>query len=204
MSDRSSLQGLPLISSKDHRSLGRQRRPSDADGERRIRRGVYVASEQWDRADDAARYVSRIRAVAATRMTDIVFSHQSAAVLLGLPLLGGSPLAVHATTSPASRRRSRAGVMWHHVRLEGGEAVGEFDGRIKYSRNRLPGEASVEDVVWAEKRREDDLRAAQSEVVRWTWQDALDGTSLITALARHGIAASAPHRSLPVFTKGKS
>jgi hypothetical protein len=295
---------------------------------------VYVAFDQWDRADETVRYISRIRAVAATRLTDIVFSHQSAAVLLGLPVLGGNPVAVHATTSPASRRRSRSGVVWHHTRLvddevemvgdllvtsvtrtlldlarnasfaeavvaldagirasdalpgsrwdsrcqrvdrdelrEGlarigrapgcrradvalafadgraesvgeslsrvqmhawgaptpelqrsvtgasgrryrvdfawrdGEIVGEFDGRVKYSRNRPPGAVQVEDVVWAEKRREDDLRATGSRVVRWTWRDALDGSSLIAALSRQGLHASTPRRPLPVFTKGTS
>jgi len=42
--------------------------------------------------------------------------------------------------------------------------VGEFDGRTKY------GDA---DALWAEKLREDRIRAAGFEVVRWTWRDAV-------------------------------
>ncbi|WP_139283220.1 hypothetical protein [Raineyella antarctica] len=49
--------------------------------------------------------------------------------------------------------------------------LGEFDGRVKY--RRLPA-ANGEDpgeVVFREKRREDRLRAAGWEVVRWTWDE---------------------------------
>ena len=42
--------------------------------------------------------------------------------------------------------------------------VGEFDGRTKY--------ASRQD-LWAEKLREDLLRAAGFEVVRWVWADVV-------------------------------
>ncbi|MGD9988469.1 hypothetical protein [Pseudonocardia sp.] len=58
----------------------------------------------------------------------------------------------------------------------GQRVVGEFDGRVKYGRRGVPaisGEAPA-DVVWAEKRREDALRAAGLHVVRWTWADLTD------------------------------
>jgi hypothetical protein len=48
--------------------------------------------------------------------------------------------------------------------------VGEFDGRVKYGRLLLPGQEPG-DVVFAEKRREDAMRAAGLRVVRWTWPD---------------------------------
>lgn len=48
--------------------------------------------------------------------------------------------------------------------------VGEFDGRIKYGRLLRPGQAPG-DAVYAEKRREDALRAMGLTVVRWGWQD---------------------------------
>ncbi|WP_344802221.1 type IV toxin-antitoxin system AbiEi family antitoxin domain-containing protein [Microlunatus ginsengisoli] len=48
--------------------------------------------------------------------------------------------------------------------------VGEFDGKIKYGRLLRPGE-TVEDVVWDEKLREDAIRDAGWQVVRWTWAD---------------------------------
>jgi hypothetical protein len=47
--------------------------------------------------------------------------------------------------------------------------VGEFDGRFKYGLGPS-GQAGGSDALWAEKKREDRLRA-QSEVVRWTVAD---------------------------------
>jgi hypothetical protein len=51
--------------------------------------------------------------------------------------------------------------------------VGEFDGRVKYGRALRPDQ-SVGDVVYAEKLREDAIRAQAWEVVRWTWPDLDD------------------------------
>ena len=48
--------------------------------------------------------------------------------------------------------------------------LGEFDGRIKYGRLLRPGQAPG-DVVFDEKRREDEIREHAWEVARWTWQD---------------------------------
>jgi hypothetical protein len=48
--------------------------------------------------------------------------------------------------------------------------VGEFDGRIKYGRLLKPGQDPGE-VVYAEKVREDAVRAEDLGVVRWTWAD---------------------------------
>jgi hypothetical protein len=41
--------------------------------------------------------------------------------------------------------------------------VGECDGRLKYADR---------DVLWAEKRREDRIRALGLRVIRWGWDDA--------------------------------
>jgi hypothetical protein len=48
--------------------------------------------------------------------------------------------------------------------------AGEFDGRVKYGRLLRPGQAPG-DVVFAEKVREDAIRADRREVVRWTWRE---------------------------------
>lgn len=48
--------------------------------------------------------------------------------------------------------------------------VGEFDGRVKYSRLLRPGQQPG-DVVFAEKLREDELRSEGLGFVRWTWAD---------------------------------
>ena len=48
---------------------------------------------------------------------------------------------------------------------------GEFDGRVKYGRLLEPGQEPG-DVVFAEKRREDDVRRITAgTMVRWTWED---------------------------------
>jgi hypothetical protein len=48
--------------------------------------------------------------------------------------------------------------------------VGEFDGKVKYGRLLRPGQEPG-DAVYAEKLREDAIRAEDWEVVRWTWAD---------------------------------
>jgi predicted transcriptional regulator of viral defense system len=69
--------------------------------------------------------------------------------------------------------------------------VGEFDGRIKYSRELHP-HVEAGDVVFAEKRREDALREAGLRVVRWIWSDLDDFTPTADRLRRAlGIPTSA-------------
>jgi hypothetical protein len=48
--------------------------------------------------------------------------------------------------------------------------IGEFDGKIKYGRLLKPGQ-SLEDVIFAEKVREDALRDLGWHIVRWLWAD---------------------------------
>jgi len=48
--------------------------------------------------------------------------------------------------------------------------IGEFDGKIKYGRLLKPGQR-IEDVIFAEKQREDALRDLGWQVVRWLWAD---------------------------------
>ncbi|ANP71326.1 type IV toxin-antitoxin system AbiEi family antitoxin domain-containing protein [Cryobacterium arcticum] len=67
-----------------------------------IRRGVYVTEERWRRADAGERYRLLVRATALVAHSQPVFSHQSAAVLHGLPIIGGWPDTVHTITSGAS------------------------------------------------------------------------------------------------------
>lgn len=67
------------------------------------------------------------------------------------------------------------GVMLGRVDFYFGEPgiVGEFDGRIKYQ-DRADGRdvgRTPHEIIWQEKQREDALRAAGLEVVRWTWAD---------------------------------
>ena len=48
--------------------------------------------------------------------------------------------------------------------------AGEFDGRVKYGRLLRPGQ-DPGDVVFAEKVREDAIRADDREMVRWIWRE---------------------------------
>lgn len=65
---------------------------------------------------------------------------------------------------------------WPHART-----VGEFDGQIKYGRSLRPGQEPGE-VVFAEKVREDRLRDLGLAVVRWTWDDLTDFTTVADRL----------------------
>ena len=51
------------------------------------------------------------------------------------------------------------------------KTIGEFDGKIKYSRLLLKPGQRIEDVIFDEKVREDELRDLGLQVVRWLWND---------------------------------
>jgi hypothetical protein len=83
----------------------------------RIRSGVYSPAAAWAELRGGERYDLRIAAVLATRKSDVVLSHHSAARLWGLPLIDW-PAAVHITESEDSRRRSKNGVLVHRRHIE--------------------------------------------------------------------------------------
>jgi hypothetical protein len=78
---------------------------------------------------------------------------------------------------------ARTDFAWERQRV-----VGEFDGRVKYGRLLRPGQEPG-DAVFEEKRREDDIRAENWGVVRWTWSDLQAPEALARrvrrALGRH-------------------
>lgn len=80
------------------------------------------------------------------------------------------------------RRIARVDFYWPKLRL-----VGEFDGLMKYTRAEdLSGRTPVE-VLTAEKRREDEIRAAGERVVRWGWDDLLHPERFAAILHRAGV-----------------
>lgn len=81
----------------------------------RVRRGSYVPTAHWDRLDEAARHVVRVRAVHAAAARPPVFSHWSAADVLGLPTVGRRDTAVHVVREPAGGGRSHRDVVRHAV-----------------------------------------------------------------------------------------
>ena len=68
-------------------------------------------------------------------------------------------------TNAYGRAIGRVDFCWDEQRT-----IGEFDGKIKYGRLLEPGQTS-QDVIFAEKLREDELRDNGWQVVRWLWSD---------------------------------
>ncbi|WP_415639095.1 hypothetical protein, partial [Prescottella defluvii] len=60
--------------------------------------------------------------------------------------------------------------------------VGEFDGRVKYGRF-VPEGRTAADVLWAEKQREDAIRAAGWQVVRWVWDELATPSVIVDRIA---------------------
>jgi hypothetical protein len=61
---------------------------------------------------------------------------------------------------------------------EAGRLIGEADGRQKY---RDDDRRRAEEIVWAEKQREDDLREAGYDFVRWTYRQMFREAALTAA-----------------------
>ncbi|HKH53846.1 MAG TPA: type IV toxin-antitoxin system AbiEi family antitoxin domain-containing protein [Propionibacteriaceae bacterium] len=79
----------------------------------------------------------------------------------GLP----APQLQRQITNAYGRAIGRVDFCWDAQRT-----IGEFDGKIKYGRLLEPGQTS-QDVIFAEKLREDELRDNGWQVVRWLWGD---------------------------------
>lgn len=83
----------------------------------RVRRGIYIAESEWPSTEREARHFVRMQAVAAGMSSQPVFSHVSAAVLWGVPVVG-SLEHVHLMAAGRVGRRSRRGTVWHNHRLD--------------------------------------------------------------------------------------
>ncbi len=88
----------------------------------RVRRGVYVQAGWWSAASDEERHVVQVRAFAATTREPPVFSHWTAAVLHGLPMLDPRLVRLH-TTVPEAGDRGNDGVFGHVYGLSEAEVV---------------------------------------------------------------------------------
>ena len=70
----------------------------------------------------------------------------------------------------------------------GAEGIaGEFDGLIKYQKPEFLRGRTVSEVVIAEKRREDRVRATGRRVVRWTWAELRDAETFAAFLIAEGV-----------------
>ena len=80
---------------------------------------------------------------------------------------------------------ARTDFFWPRHRL-----IGEFDGDAKYLRDEYLGGQTARQAVLAEKKREDQLRAAGFQVVRWDWATASDPARFEACLRQAGLANS--------------
>lgn len=65
--------------------------------------------------------------------------------------------------------------------------IGEFDGLRKYRATGDAGDKASEDIVIAEKRREDRTRDTGVRVTRWIWSEALHGVGMVRLLQQAGL-----------------
>ncbi len=79
----------------------------------RVRHGVYAQANEWNLLDADARYRAFIHAAALELSPSTVFSHESAAAIWGLPIVGARPSAVHTLVPRAGGGRSDEGVRRH-------------------------------------------------------------------------------------------
>jgi hypothetical protein len=81
----------------------------------KVRHGVYTFAAPWRALAPWERYLARVHAVALVH-PDVIFSHESAAALLGLPVFG-DPGIVHVIVAPSGSSRAVAGVRTHRSAL---------------------------------------------------------------------------------------
>ena len=201
----------PLYLGRDARFLGSDGRPVQrlvGSGHAvRLRRGVAVDATGRDTISDRDRYFLRMRAVEATRKSQPVYSHESAAVLWGLPLLGRWPDEGHLRTArlrsgstatsclidptPTDQRVGHeplgsplSSATIDPVRWASPSAGDRFT--CADSRALMNGRTS-EEVVWSEKLHEDRLRGTGHGMERWIWAEALRRESLKRLLLAAGL-----------------
>jgi hypothetical protein len=129
--------------------------------------GLVTTAELVDAVAGAAGWpgVGRARravAFADARSESVGESRSRVALArVGVP----APQLQHVVRTRSGARLGRVDFVWEERRT-----IGEFDGLVKYRREREDDE-DPGDVVTAEKLREDALRTEGYEVVRWVWSE---------------------------------
>ncbi|MGO1848288.1 hypothetical protein [Microbacterium sp.] len=115
---------------------------------RRVRSGVYVPSHDWEQLPPWDRYLVRVHAF-ALKAPYAVLTHESAAALWGLPLLGAQPH-IHAIAPRSGDARLVGDVQWHHLKDEpdvvttpGAALTPPVDTVVNLARSRHPAVARV-------------------------------------------------------------
>jgi hypothetical protein len=132
-----------------------------------LQRRRFSAGQLRERLFDIAGTRGSRSAARAVRFSDArseSVGESRSRVLLDRLQLPPSALQFEVRTT-AGRLVGRADFAWEEERV-----LGEFDGRVKYGRLLRPGQ-DPGDTIFAEKRREDAMRAEDWSVIRWTWSD---------------------------------
>ncbi|WP_314455898.1 hypothetical protein [uncultured Actinomyces sp.] len=165
----------------------------------RIAPGTYVPAQEWKEARPDLRHLTLIRAALAKTRGDIVLLGVSAAVWLGLPLVGSVPMRVQCLR--LSEARSHTALLQRHRRPGLGGLLDDTGTRTSSVADTVVDLArwggltqgvcamDAEHTVWDERQRELTLIRAGYDVARWTWKDAWpdDAPAMCRELARHGI-----------------
>ena len=101
----------------------------------RVRAGHHVDAAEWDAAHHDQRALIRIAAGVRTRRQVAALTHESAALVLGIPIIGPRPETVHLAASTGSAPRNERGVVWHRERLRDGDLM-EYGGFVLTSPER--------------------------------------------------------------------
>ncbi|WP_210507453.1 hypothetical protein [Naasia sp. SYSU D00057] len=108
----------PLLTTTGLRALGEahpERRARDGGDLERLRRGVYADAGNWRTATLDEQYRLRIRAVGERVQGPLVFSHESALRMLGLPALRPWPSMVHVIAPSSPGGRTKGDVVRHCI-----------------------------------------------------------------------------------------
>lgn len=108
--DEYEIRRVPILRAS---TLGATGHGSTDAGIERVRRGLYVPTTAWPAKEREARHFVRMQAAVASMARAPVFSHRSAAVLWGIPVIG--PLGdVHIIAAGRVGVRSQRGIVWHN------------------------------------------------------------------------------------------
>jgi len=94
----------------------------------RLLAGVYILADEWSTLSPAGQHLARARAIAPQLRPGSVFSHLSAALIHGWPIIGVVPERVHVIDPAAPVIQHRAGVIRHPSNRPPRTAAVLFDG----------------------------------------------------------------------------
>lgn len=96
----------------------------------RLRRGLYAERTRWTSADEDDRYLTRILAARQRLEGEVVFSHESALRLLGLPAPARWPEEVHLLCERRSGGRTQLDIRRHCLGWEAAPTVEAYGVRV--------------------------------------------------------------------------